>query len=103
MIVGKKPIIVLCIDIALENILASWTPLCSAIIKVVGEEDDVSVACAMLLCVGDVTKINQTVKTIDAPCMNPEQLSKLMEELKKQLEQYMIRSAERNSKLIFGK
>ena len=90
-------------DIALENILANWTPLCSAIIKVVGEEDDVSVACAMLLCIGDVTKINTTVKTIDAPCMNPEQLSKLMEELKKQLEQYMIRSAERNSKLNFGK
>ena len=77
--------------------MAGWSPICNAILQSVSEEDDLAVACAMYTCIGE------TVKTIGVPCMSQEQLAKLMEELKKQLEQYMGRSAERLGNNFLGK
>jgi hypothetical protein len=74
-----------------EKIQALWSDACEKLLEAMHEEEDIAVVCTLY------STMVEAMKIMSVSSMTPVQMQKLTQDVISQLEQYMIRSLERQS------
>lgn len=81
--------------VAQERIIGLWNVVCSELLLAMKEEEDLQVVCTFYVTLGDC------IKLLGKQSTDAEKLSGIVQDLVGQLEQYLIRSLERQSKSYY--